>query len=894
MAAPRQIPFRLVLLLIGVTLLWWALDHWGSFGTLNNIVEDGLFRFRGQIPAYDGTKPDHPPLKIIYVDVDAPTISLLGERPWSREYYAHIIDAICKRGGAKAVGLDFILSPTGMKSKLVDPDKAHKSDETMGLAMETYKQTVIATAYSNIPEPDWTITTAPDAPAATDTAAAASAAPAPTAGTASPTVPEATAAPAALTTDTPAVKDQVVSESPAKSGPAKDKPTSAEPRFAEFPYLYKNKSDPTKNAYPESPTYPLIGTDRIRTGMVDVATDYNPDGTYAADGSYKPAAIADSMPRWVPLFADTTGTDHTDNISYGFIIFHKLPPELRQDMGDKIMLLNPEGGDPFILPKIQSLTFYNLSVKLALIYLGLDEKNVHRTDEAMTIADNSGKVLINIPLEKKQLIEINWFSKWDDPEFNPHVSAREVIIRGTSYGEGTAAEQAETQKFFAQFKDAIVLIGPVDRILHDLGPTPFDSGEQPLVGVYGNLLKTFFSGDYIHRIEPWIRTLIQFILTALVGCLALYSGHGAGLAKGAAVIILLSYIALVFESFAHFTLILPLVAPVGSAFSVAFVGAIVRLLDEEKQKKRIKGMFGTYLAPEVVNDMVESGQEPQLGGHNVNITCFFSDVQGFSTFSEVLTPGQLTNLMNEYFTAMTEILQHERGSLDKFIGDAIVAMYGAPIESKDHALRACIATCRMQKSLGELRQKWISEGDKWPKKVHQMRMRIGLNTGETIVGNMGSAARFNYTMMGDAVNLAARCESSAKQFGVYGMCTEDTKREAVAQGNEVVFRRLNKIKVKGKTVPVEVYEITCLREDATPDTLRCVELFEQALELYFSQKWDEAKVLFAEAQKMEPLQPGRDPNVAHNPSELMQEECDEMKANPPPSNWDGVKELTEK
>jgi adenylate cyclase len=239
-------------------------------------------------------------------------------------------------------------------------------------------------------------------------------------------------------------------------------------------------------------------------------------------------------------------------------------------------------------------------------------------------------------------------------------------------------------------------------------------------------------------------------------------------------------------------------------------------------------------------------------------------------------------------------LQVEGGSLDKYIGDAIVAMYGAPIELKDHAIRACITTCRMQKRLGELREKWKSEGDKWPDKVHKMRMRIGLNTGEAIVGNMGSTTRFNFTMMGDPVNLAARCESGAKHFGVYSMCTEDTKKAAEALSQDVLFRRLNKIIVKGKTTPVEVYEIIGLRAEATPDTLRCIELFETALELYFAQKWDEAKAMFAEAEKLEPLQPGRDPGVAHNPSELMQEVCDDKKTNPPPADWNGVEEMHEK
>ena len=476
---------------------------------------------------------------------------------------------------------------------------------------------------------------------------------------------------------------------------------------ADFPYIYLGYGTPSKNPYPESPTFPLISPDRIQTGMIDVDTNYNADG------------VADSVPRWVPIFAETEGPEHTDNIISGYLAFNGLDPALRMDQGDTAMVLNPDGGAPYKMPRIQDITFYNLSIKLALAYLGLDERNVKRTPDDLQIVAHDGTVLIDIPLREQQLVEINWFSKWDNQTLNERYSFLQVTDHGAKYEAGTPEEQAAAKEFFKPFKDAIVLIGPVDPILQDLAPTPFDAEAKPKVGVYGNLLKTIFTGDYIHRLPKWTLTLLQFALTLVVGGLAVYSGSRAGLAKVAAVFVLFAYILGVFEAFKHFTLVLPLVVPVGSAFSTAFVGAVVRLIDEEKQKKRIKGMFSTYLAPEVVNDMVGSGKEPQLGGHNVVITCFFSDVQGFSTFSEVMTPGKLTDLMNEYLTAMTDILQAERGSLDKYIGDAIVAMYGAPVDLKDHALRACVATCLMQKRLGELRQKWIGEGEKWPERVHQ-------------------------------------------------------------------------------------------------------------------------------------------------------------------------------
>jgi len=860
MAAPSKIPFRLILLLALVPCIWWALDHYGVLGVPNNIAENSLFQFRGEIPAVDMTKPDHPPLKVIYVDVDANTISHFGERPWSREYYARIIQALFTVGHAKAVGLDFVLSPAGMKSPLIDHEIARKNDFLMNQAMENFPNAFIGTLYSNIPVA-FDLSAKPAASNSTDSSKEPAAA--------------------------PAVSASPVAAASASASPPPAAPIDAHPvREASFPYIYKSIADkvdhsvPTNNAYPESPTYPLIEPGPIRTGMLDVATNYNGDG------------IPDSIPRWVPLLAETTGFEHTDNIVSGFISYTKdVTPDFVMDQGDKLMLLNPEGGQPLTLSKIQHLTFYHMSVKLALAYLGLDDHNVKLSSDAMDIVDDGGKALIHIPLTEHQLIEVNWFTKWDN---NPHVSAWEVVEHGGNMGKGTAADQAMRLEFFKQFNDAIVLVGPTDPILQDVAPTPFDSASVAKVGVYGNLLKTYFTGQFISRAPTWLKILMLFALSAIIGSLAIYSGTHTSTAKFAALVILFAYILGVYEAFAHFNIVLPLVAPTGAAFSTALVGVVFRLIEEEKQKKRIKGMFGTYISPELVHKMVESGEEPKLGGEQLTISIFFSDVQGFSGFSEVLTPEKLVELMNEYLTAMTDILQAESGTLDKYIGDAVVAMFGAPIHVNDNAIRACVAACRMQKRLGELRQKWVNEGGKWPPLVHRMRSRIGLNTGPAVVGNMGSASRFNYTMMGDDVNLGARLESGAKQFGVYTMCSEATKLAAEKTEQSVLFRRLNKIIVKGRTTPVDVYDVVCLRQDATPDTLRCIELFEKGLDCYFAQKWDEATQLFAEAEKLEPLQPGRDVGVEHNPSELMQKTCALMKKDPPPKDWNGVLTMKEK
>ena len=335
-------------------------------------------------------------------------------------------------------------------------------------------------------------------------------------------------------------------------------------------------------------------------------------------------------------------------------------------------------------------------------------------------------------------------------------------------------------------------------------------------------------------------------------------------------------------------MIIPLVAPLGSAFSCTFAGALIHLSNERKQKRRITGMFGTYLSPSLVEKMLSSGEEPKLGGIDAEITAFFSDVQGFSGFSELLTPQQLVALMNEYLTAMTDILMEEGCYVDKYIGDAIVGIFNSPVELEKHAYKACVTTQLLHARLLELRAKWAGEGDKWPPFVSRMQVRIGLNTGHATVGNMGSEKRFNYTMMGDSVNLAARCESGAKSYGVYTMVTGETKRAAEAAGDECVFRFLDKIIVKGRSEPAEMYEVVCLRQQLDDATARCLATYAQGIEHYRAQRWDAALECFTEAATLEPNRPERNPDSPSTPSLVMLERIHQLMAAPPPADWDGV------
>jgi adenylate cyclase len=340
--------------------------------------------------------------------------------------------------------------------------------------------------------------------------------------------------------------------------------------------------------------------------------------------------------------------------------------------------------------------------------------------------------------------------------------------------------------------------------------------------------------------------------------------------------------------------VMQMAAPLGSAFTASFAVVGWQLILEEKQKGRIKGMFSTYLSPQLVHRMVESGEDPQLGGHEEVITAYFSDIQSFSTFSELMSPAQLVELMNEYLTICTDIIQEENGTLDKYIGDAVVAIFGAPVMLQDHAYRACLTTLRVQEGIDRLRDKWRDETGKWPEVVHNLRARLGLNTGPAIIGNMGSRTRFSYTMMGDNVNLAARMESGAKSLGVYIMVTESTRLECEKHGGDkVVFRYLDRIVVKGRKQPVPVYEVVGLREKLPPQTHECLSVYSQGIERYLAQDWDAAAKLFAQSATLEPNQPHMR-GIETNPSHVLINRCVHMKEHPPGPGWDGVYVMKEK
>ena len=512
----------------------------------------------------------------------------------------------------------------------------------------------------------------------------------------------------------------------------------------------------------------------------------------------------------------------------------------------------------------------------------LDEVEVALGDAIRLPRDNNE--ILNIPIDEKGMYLINY--RREGSFVNVHYY--QLFKKLFQYYQSDSDEWANPS---IDPEGKILAIGQVAAGLTDLGPTPLE-GRSPLVRVQANVIDNLLKEDFIQKIASWKIALSLLVLLWVT--LFLLKNKGFVLTIGVPTLILMGYVFLTYVVFAEHSLQLPLVWPT-LAFFFGHSGAFyLQWRQEANQKKRIKGMFGTYLSPELVNQLVESGDEPQLGGVDVEISAFFSDVQSFSSFSEKLTPQQLVDIMNEYLTAMTKVLMDRGCYVDKYIGDAIVGIFNAPVDVENHALEGCISCMEQHKRLEELRQKWKSEGDKWPPIVHNMQARMGINTGFATVGNMGSEDRFNYTMMGDTVNLAARCESGAKAYGVYTMVTGETKEAACKSGDDCVFRYLDKIVVKGRSQPAEMYEVVCLREDMTLEIEQCLNTYEKGIQHFLNQEWDAAYDQFMKSAQLEPNRKERNPNSPTTPSEVMAERSQEMKANPPGADWDGVYVMTSK
>jgi class 3 adenylate cyclase/AmiR/NasT family two-component response regulator len=292
----------------------------------------------------------------------------------------------------------------------------------------------------------------------------------------------------------------------------------------------------------------------------------------------------------------------------------------------------------------------------------------------------------------------------------------------------------------------------------------------------------------------------------------------------------------------------------------------------------IRIAFSTYVSHDVVEEILADPSHLHLGGTKRNMTALFTDVRCFSTVSEKLDPEALVSLLNRYLSAMSDIILAEKGTIDKYEGDAIIAFFGAPIELKDHALRACLSAIAMKKIEREFNRAVMEQ------KLSPIPLftRIGINTGDMVAGNMGTENKMNYTIMGNAVNLAARLEGVNKQYGTWALISEATVRET---GNCLFTRKLDRVRVVGINEPVRLYELLDTAEQAAPDLKNMIEVFNNALDHFEKRNWKQALDGFKEVLLIK---------ANDNPSKIYYRRSVEFVKNPPNDAWDGVYNLTTK
>ena len=293
--------------------------------------------------------------------------------------------------------------------------------------------------------------------------------------------------------------------------------------------------------------------------------------------------------------------------------------------------------------------------------------------------------------------------------------------------------------------------------------------------------------------------------------------------------------------------VLPVVEPLMSGGLMVLFASMGVYAKKDADRRFLYETFGKYISSDVIEEMASRNVNPMLGGQEVEGSAFFSDIEGFSTLSEGMPAGELITLLNEYFSEMTTILLKNQGTLDKFIGDAIVAFFGAPSPSPSHAVQACTTAVSMQETLASLRQKWCLRPEV-PVQMQNLRMRIGINSGNFVVGNMGCEKRMNYTMLGDTVNLASRLEGVAKEYGVYTVVGEATKNAA---GSQFLFRKLDVVNVRGRSRNEPIYQLMGKLRSGDEAIAKLIETYERGLKEYVESNFEQAGKIFTKSLLLE-------------------------------------------
>ena len=516
-------------------------------------------------------------------------------------------------------------------------------------------------------------------------------------------------------------------------------------------------------------------------------------------------------------------------------------------LGHVDVVFDTDGTPRYDYPVIEYQGEYypTLVVQIVRVYLGL-------RPEEVTVRFGHGIQLgpITIPSDESMRLLVNYLG----PPGTFSTYAFVDVLQGRLPG--------------AAFRDAIVLIGGAASGLADTFVTPFTAA-LPGVERHATVIDSILRQDFLHRRDTTalIDLAAIVIMGLLVGWLSpkcpAYWGSLAALGLGG------MYAVANVLAFTQAGLWINLLFPLGAVAVNQSTITLFKYLTEVRQKRLIRQAFQYYLHPTIVERVAQNPQLLRLGGESRELTVLFSDIRRFSAIAEALSPEALVYLLNEYFTIMTRVVFHHNGLLDKYLGDGIMAVYGAPLDDPDHAFRACCSALEMIGELEALQARWASRG------LPSLDIGIGINTANMVVGNMGSELRFDYTVMGDGVNLASRLEGANKEYGTHIIISESTWAQV---RDRIATRELDIIRAQGKAQPTRIFEVLGMSPLA-PEHAAMLGAFEVALRAYRAQQWEDAIQAFQQVLAVVPGDP---------PSQLYIERCKTFVTALPPPDWDGV------
>jgi adenylate cyclase len=526
-----------------------------------------------------------------------------------------------------------------------------------------------------------------------------------------------------------------------------------------------------------------------------------------------------------------------------------------------VNLLSENDKDDMVQHRSPLLASYHdqlvMSLPLAAIWTLAGEHPMTVKDDVLSFGDTK------VPVNDKVQFYLWWYQSEDDMPVFPTYTAAQVFMDKVAMGQGGDAKASQSPRLPAgTFKDKIVIVGSTATGLLDIKATPLEKA-VPGVFVQATALQNLLSGDFVTRWPARATGVVVFLFCTIIGAVSRASRR----VIPAVIFVIVSGICVVwvaYSALAVHRLFVDMVPVLVGGFGTFTICATVNVLAEKRHSSAVRGIFEHYLDGSVVKELIANPESLRLGGETRHCTVLFADVAGFTSMSEMMTPEQVVTVMNMYLNAMTEIIVSESGFVDKYVGDEIVAVFGAPNRLDDHAARACSAALRMSQCCDEMQQQFKEAGC-----ASRLFARMGIGTGDMVVGNMGSEKRMNYTVMGDVVNLGARVMSVNKMYGTTIMMTQGTFDAVEGQ---VSCREVDAVRVVGKKDPVVLYEL----RDGSADS---DEAYSEGLSLYRKGQWDKSLEAFRGAAD------AGDPAAAEFVSRC------ESHVEAPPADWDGVHDM---